>query len=111
MVTSTLGHSVHPARQSCVLRAASDLFLGFVLKLSEFQLRSLYLKLREWKGDIDNSDLYESAWKRAAFWSISATLATNLRSIYLACLSLVFSDLIKELVSLDSFIAKTCTCS
>lgn len=109
-VTSTLEYS-HPARQIHLLKAAKDLFLGFVLKLSELQLRSLYLKLWEWKGDVDHANLDESATRRTAFWTISAALASTLRTIYLPCLTLVFVDLVKELVSLDSLILFHCTYS
>ncbi|KAL3935144.1 MAG: hypothetical protein SGBAC_009281, partial [Bacillariaceae sp.] len=99
-VTSTLDYPVHSRMQSQVLYAARDLFLGFVLKLSEFELRSLYLKLREWKCEVDFTNLDRSARRRAAFWNLSAELSTHLRTIYLPCLSLVFADLINELVSL-----------
>jgi len=105
VVTVALEYSLPPKSQAQVLHAACDLFLGFVLKLSEFQLRSLYLKLREWKGDLNSTDLEVSAGRRSAFWSLSTALAKQLRAIYLPCLSLVFTDLISEL---ESAVATLC---
>merc|ERR1711935_164887 len=46
-----------------------------------------------------------SARRRSAFWSLSTALAKELRTIYLPCLSLVFTDLIGEL---ESAVATLC---
>ena len=85
---------------SAVMQAADELLLCLVMKLSEVQLRSLYRKLREWRGDLDRSDPEQSAARRSAFWRFSSTLSKNLKSIYLSCLTTVFSDAVDELVSL-----------
>jgi hypothetical protein len=82
-----------------VFSASSELFLALVLKLSEVQLRSLYVKLRDWRGDFDKLNPNKLASRRAAFWDLSASLGKQLRSIYLPCLSTVFSDAVDELVS------------
>eukprot|EP00980_Cylindrotheca_fusiformis_P025237 scaffold13311_cov161-Cylindrotheca_fusiformis.AAC.3 len=79
--------------------ASSDLFLALVLKLSEVQLRSLYFRLRDWRGDFDKLDPNKQATRRVAFWRLSASLSTRLKSIFLPCLGTVFSDAVDELVS------------
>jgi hypothetical protein len=80
--------------------ASNELLLALVLKLSEVQLRSLYARLREWRGDLDQSNPQESAARRAAFWGVSSCLGKQLKSIYLPCFSTVFSDAVGELVSI-----------
>lgn len=85
---------------SAVMEAADELLLCLVMKLSEMQLRSLYRKIREWRGDLDESNPEQSAARRSAFWRFSSTLSKQLKSIYLSCLTTVFSDAIDELVSL-----------
>jgi U3 small nucleolar RNA-associated protein 10 len=82
-----------------VFSASSELFLALVLKLSEVQLRSLYVRLRDWRGDFDKLNPNRLASRRAAFWDLSASLGKQLRSIYLPCLATVFSDVVDELVS------------
>jgi hypothetical protein len=82
-----------------VFSASSELFLALVLKLSEVQLRSLYVRLRDWRGDFDKLNPNRLASRRAAFWDLSASLGKQLRSIYLPCLGTVFSDVVDELVS------------
>jgi hypothetical protein len=79
--------------------ASNQLLLSLILKLSEVQLRSLYAKLREWRGGFDKSDPTISASRRVAFWGLSSCLGKQLKSIYLPCLSTVFSDAVDELVS------------
>ena len=88
--------------QQELLAAANETLLALVLKLSEAQLRPLYARIREWRGDLDETsrggdDAEEAATKRYAFWSMSALLSKELRSIFLPCLSSVLSDAIKEL--------------
>ena len=77
----------------------TDLLLNLILKLSEVQLRQLYGKLRDWKGDLDKADPHSRVLRRAAFWKLSARLGKELRSIFLPCLSSVFTDAVDELVS------------
>ena len=80
--------------------ASNELLLSLILKLSEVQLRSLYARLREWRGDIDKNDPTVSASQRVNFWRFSSCLGKQLKSIYLPCLSTVFSDSVDELVSI-----------
>ncbi len=83
-----------------LLMSANKCLLSLVMKLSEAQLRPLYARLREWRGDIeDKSDERSSAVRRHAFWSLSAQLSRSLRSIFLPCLTSVVQDVIDELVS------------
>ena len=83
-----------------LLMSANKCFLSLIMKLSEAQLRPLYARLREWRGDIeDKSDGRSSAVRRHAFWSLSAQLSRSLRSIFLPCLTSVLQDVIDELVS------------
>ena len=86
----------HPA----VMQATDDLVLSLVMKLSEMQLRSLYRKVREWRGDLNESDPEQSGPRRRAFWRLSSALSKQLKSIYLSCLTTVFSDAVEELVSI-----------
>lgn len=87
---------------SSVMQAADELLLCLVMKLSEVQLRSLYRKLREWRGDLDKSNPEQTGTRRNAFWRFSSTLSKHLKSIYLSCLTTVFSDAVDELVSVYS---------
>jgi U3 small nucleolar RNA-associated protein 10 len=79
---------------------ANGVLLAVVMKLSESQLRPLYVKLREWRGDVVSEPEDEDvALKRRAFWSLSAVLSTELRGIFLPCLSTAVSDSVNDLVS------------
>lgn len=99
-VVTNVFESAGAAEDREVISAASiELFSALVLKLSEVQLRSLYIRLRDWRGDFDKLNPNKSAARRVAFWSLSASLAAQLRSIYLPCLATVFSDAVDELVS------------
>lgn len=91
---------------SAVMEAADELLLCLVMKLSEMQLRSLYRKIREWRGDLDESNPEQSAARRSAFWRFSSTLSKQLKSIYLSCLTTVFSDAIDELEMAASCLSK-----
>ena len=83
---------------------ANNCFLSLVMKLSEAQLRPLYARLREWRGDIgDSSTGVSSTARRHAFWSLSAELSKSLRSIFLPCLTSVLPDVIDELENAVSF--------
>jgi hypothetical protein len=73
--------------------------VGLIMKLSEAQLRPLYMKLREWRGDFDNDFQRRSCLRRQAFWKLSAVLSIELRSIFLPYMSSVLTDAISELVS------------
>jgi len=85
-----------------ILSSASQALVALVMKLSESQLRPLFLKMREWKGDLssdrnDSRDSLQSSVRRYAFWTITAKLTTELRSLFLPCLSAVVTDLVDEL--------------
>lgn len=85
-----------------LISVANDTLLAMVMKLSEAQLRLLYAKLREWRGDIDTSQSDEaSTRRRISFWSLSAAISRELRSIFLPCMSTVVCDIVKELVSIS----------
>jgi hypothetical protein len=83
-----------------LMESANAVLIAMVMKLSEAQLRHLYARLREWRGDLDVSTTEgkASACRRYAFWSLSAALSRALRSIFLPCLSSVISDTTDELV-------------
>ena len=85
--------------KSRLLSDANKVLLSLVMKLSESQLRQLYARLREWRGDIkdDDDDMKQSCSRRVAFWSLSAALSKSLRSIFLPCLTSVLTDVIDEL--------------
>lgn len=79
-----------------LLQNANKCLLSLVMKLSETQLRTLYARLREWKGNIDGDE--SSSSRRYAFWSLSAVLSGALKSIFFPCMTSVISDLVDELV-------------
>jgi len=99
-VTHIYSQETTQGDESAVMEVADELMLCLVMKLSEVQLRSLYRKLREWRGDVDASNPEESGKRRSAFWRFSSTLSKQLKSIYLSCLTTVFSDAVDELVRL-----------
>ena len=85
-----------------LLKQANTALLSMVMKLSESQLRPLYARLREWRGNIDDSSGdHNVACKRYAFWSLSAAISQKLRNIFLPCMSSVVGDIVKELVSIS----------
>jgi len=79
-----------------MLLNANKCLLSLVMKLSEAQLRPLYARLREWRGDIED-ETEGGSIRRYAFWSLSAELSKSLRSIFLPCLTSVLTDVIDEL--------------
>ncbi|KAL7520123.1 hypothetical protein ACHAWX_004867 [Stephanocyclus meneghinianus] len=82
-----------------LLKYANKCLLSLVMKLSEAQLRPLYTRLREWRGNIDAGKIPSPAAssRRYAFWSLSAELSQALKSIFLPCLTSVMTDVIDEL--------------
>jgi hypothetical protein len=82
-----------------LIDASNDLLLSLVLKLSEVQLRSMYGKICEWCHEHDESGKDQPAHRRFVFWALSSALSKQLKSIYLPCLSTVFSDVMEALVS------------
>ena len=87
--------------QSNLITTTSECVLSLVMKISEAQLRPLYARLREWKGELDEGDDHTklSVARRYAFWKMSATLSMQLKGIFLPCFSSVVLDAVKELVS------------
>jgi len=81
-----------------LMDTANETLLAMVMRLSEAQLRPLYARLREWRGDINTSASDTAAARRRnAFWSLSAAMSKELRSIFLPCMSNVVIDVVKEL--------------
>eukprot|EP00956_Cyclotella_meneghiniana_P003062 scaffold3744_cov63-Cyclotella_meneghiniana.AAC.3 len=78
-----------------LLVSSNKCLLSLVMKLSETQLRPLYARLREWRGDIDGDGSLSS--RRYAFWSLSAELSKALKSIFFPCLTSVITDVVDEL--------------
>lgn len=87
-----------------LLSNTNKCLLALVMKLSEAQLRPLYARLREWRGDIkyEKESSSSSHVRRSAFWNLSAELSKSLRSIFLPCLTSVITDVFDELVSVSS---------
>eukprot|EP00560_Eucampia_antarctica_P010144 CAMPEP_0197829054 /NCGR_PEP_ID=MMETSP1437-20131217/5528_1 /TAXON_ID=49252 ORGANISM="Eucampia antarctica, Strain CCMP1452" /NCGR_SAMPLE_ID=MMETSP1437 /ASSEMBLY_ACC=CAM_ASM_001096 /LENGTH=2516 /DNA_ID=CAMNT_0043430531 /DNA_START=271 /DNA_END=7821 /DNA_ORIENTATION=+ len=85
------------AARSELIDSANAVLISLVMKLSEAQLRPIYAKLREWRGEIDNNSDKSAFLRRYAFWSLSAALSKNLRSIFLPCMSSVVPDIVSEL--------------
>ena len=80
-----------------LLHSANSVLLSLVMKLSEAQLRPLYARLREWRGDIKDTEI--SSIRRYSFWSMTSLLTRELKGIFLPCMSSVVGDLVGELVS------------
>uniref|UniRef100_A0A7S2ELE7 HEAT repeat-containing protein 1 n=2 Tax=Ditylum brightwellii TaxID=49249 RepID=A0A7S2ELE7_9STRA len=92
------GYDKNTKGKTELLCSANECLLAIVMKLSENQLRPLYARLREWRGDIDESGMENTSYsRRYAFWSLSAALSKELRSIFLPCLSTVIGDAVTEL--------------
>ena len=88
--------------KSELLKETNETLLSMVMKLSESQLRPLYTKLREWRGEFNSTNCGKSqTCKRYAFWSLSAAICSRLKNIFLPCMSSVVGDMAKELVSLS----------
>jgi len=93
-----------------VLAAANGSLISLVMKLSEAQLRQLYAKFREWRGKIDTSVISEaSISRRQSFYSLSASMSKELRSIFLPCISSVVGDIADELEYAVSYMCATST--
>eukprot|EP00816_Leptocylindrus_hargravesii_P010537 CAMPEP_0196803146 /NCGR_PEP_ID=MMETSP1362-20130617/2559_1 /TAXON_ID=163516 /ORGANISM="Leptocylindrus danicus, Strain CCMP1856" /LENGTH=918 /DNA_ID=CAMNT_0042174591 /DNA_START=17 /DNA_END=2769 /DNA_ORIENTATION=- len=90
-----------------LLDAANKALLSLVMKMSEAQLRPLYSRLREWRGDlVKDEDDNESSIRRFSFWSMTAVLCKELRGIFLPCMSSVVGDIVQEL---ELAVSKFCT--
>jgi phosphatidylserine/phosphatidylglycerophosphate/cardiolipin synthase-like enzyme len=99
-LVTTYAHEGDEKSTTQLLLGANKCLLSLVMKLSEAQLRPLYARLREWRGNIDgNKGSSALSSRRYAFWSLSAELSKALKSIFFPCLTSVISDVIDELVS------------
>jgi hypothetical protein len=83
---------------SSLMDAADEMVISLVLKLSEVQLRTLYAKMRDWRSEVAQESA-GAKQRSLAFWILSSALSKHLKSIYLPCLTTVFSDAVAELVS------------
>lgn len=81
---------------SMVLDTANGVALALVMKLSEIQLRALFTKVQEWRDEVIE-DSSTAARRQHAFWSMTAVLSKELRSIFFSCMSNVVVDAVKEL--------------
>jgi BP28CT (NUC211) domain len=78
-----------PTERDYVWGATNDLVLCLVMKQSEVQFRRLYQKLLDWRSE---------GSRNYAFWQLSSFLSKQLKSIFLPCLTMVFSDVTEHLV-------------
>lgn len=99
----------HIGDRIVLVKASNDALLGLVMKLSEIQLRRLYVSLRDWRGELDTETLSRTATIRFAFWSLSSTLSSKLQAIFLPCFGLVFEDAVLELTLAASYLKKPST--
>ena len=103
-VTTTYDHEcTEVGDRTTLLETANEAVLAMVMRLSEVHLRRLYAILRDWRGALDTTESEKFALRRHAFWSVSADLSKELRTIFLPCLGSVLTDAVEELVS-TSFI-------
>jgi BP28CT (NUC211) domain len=96
-ITTTLDFEGAGDDRLRLVNVACNLFVVMILKLSEVQLRRLYESLRDWRGDIVLADPQLNAVRRFGFWTLSAHLSQELRSIFLPCLDLASDDFVTEL--------------
>ena len=80
---------------SALVATACNLLSAMIMKVSEIELRRIYLSLRKWCGDI--TDPNTNAQRRYGFWALSSRLGKELRIIFLPCLDTVTDDIITEL--------------
>jgi hypothetical protein len=91
-----------------ILSKANDAMVALIMKLSEAQLRPLYAKLREWKGDLENNLERKACLRRQAFWRLTSQLSIELRGIFLPYMSSVMNDAVNELVRKKSETVERC---
>jgi len=94
----TYGYDFDGLTNFKLLVTANGTLVALVLKLSEIQLRQLYAKFRQWVATPDTLPASKvSALRRHSFYSLSAAMSKELRSIFLPCVSSVVGDIAKEL--------------
>ena len=83
-----------------LLASANETMLSLVMKISEMQLRPLFAKLKDWRGELKTlRSENTSSLRRDSFWSLTAVMSRELRSLFLPCISTVVLDAARELVS------------
>jgi U3 small nucleolar RNA-associated protein 10 len=80
-----------------LMQPGCDLFLAVIMKISEVQLRKLFVLFKEWRGDFNTEEPEAGAEKRYAYWFICSRLSKALRGIFLPCLTITFTDAVLEL--------------
>jgi len=81
-----------------VLRMANNSLISLVMKLSESQLKPIYANFQKWRGEYDKAAVNQvSSSRRHSFWSLSACMSKELKSIFLPCISTVVGDITNEL--------------
>jgi hypothetical protein len=85
--------------QLTVVDQAVTVVQELVLKVSEIEMRQIYLSLIEWKGKIDKNNPDNGWHKRYAFWIVSQKLCKQLKSLFLPCFDAVLEDAIQELAA------------
>jgi len=96
------GYDCNEQNKFKILEATNSTLVALVMKLSEAQLRQLYAKLRQWCLTSDTSNT--STLRKHSFYSLSAVMSKELRSIFLPCVSI--GDIVTELE-----FAASCMCS
>ncbi|GAX11536.1 U3 small nucleolar RNA-associated protein 10 [Fistulifera solaris] len=80
-----------------LMQPGCDLFLAVIMKISEVQLRKLFVLFKEWRGDFKTEEPEAGAEKRHAYWFVCSHLSKALRGIFLPCLTITFNDAVLEL--------------
>ncbi|GAX28202.1 U3 small nucleolar RNA-associated protein 10 [Fistulifera solaris] len=80
-----------------LMQPGCELFLAVTMKISEVQLRKLFVLFKEWRGDFNAEDPETGAEKRYAYWFVCSHLSKALRGIFLPCLTITYTDAVSEL--------------
>lgn len=85
--------------QLTLISTSNQCILDLVMKLSEAQLRPLFARLREWRGELNETEdpTPTTIARRFAFWKLASSLSLELKGIFLPCMSSVFIDVVQEL--------------
>jgi len=94
----TYGYDFDGQTNFKLLATANGTLVALVLKLSEVQLRQLYAKFRQWCATPDKLTAKKvCTLRKHSFYSLSAAMSKELRSIFLPCVSSVVGDIAKDL--------------
>mmetsp|Transcript_4389 Transcript_4389/g.6528 ORF Transcript_4389/g.6528 Transcript_4389/m.6528 type:complete len:541 (+) Transcript_4389:1150-2772(+) len=88
-VSSHIVKALFKSYESGQIDSSNTVMLTMIMKLSEAQLKPIYMRFYEWQS--------VSSKHKMAFWSLSASLAKELKFLFLPCLSPVADDAINEL--------------